>query len=153
MSDKIFDSLPEDQIYDELNYDNLGEVITKLKAADSDENSCTIFDDMTAYLKDAENLKILKELIFNRRHLRCSIFFLVQTYISVPKDIRKLFSNLFIFRVSKNELDLIFQEVIEHKKEDILSISKLVFDKPFQYLFVNTESQRLFKGFDEIIIS
>jgi hypothetical protein len=88
----------------------------------------------------------------NRRHLHVSVYFLSQTFKSVPKDIRKLFSNVFLFRVSKHELTDVFEEIIEHKKDDVLAISKLVFDRPFQYLFINTDTQRLFKGFDEILI-
>jgi hypothetical protein len=78
---------------------------------------------------------------------------LVQTYYSVEKDIRKLFSNIFIFRVSKKEMEVIFEEIIERHKSYIPDITKLVYDKPYKYLFVNTDSQRLFSGFDEILIS
>lgn len=152
MSDKLFDTLPADQIYEELNYENLAEVMEKCKQTDVGHNNCIIFDDMGAYLKDNEILKLLKELIMNRRHLHVSCYFLSQTFKSVPKDIRKLFSNVFLFRVSKHELADVFEEIIEHKKDDVLAISKLVFDKPFQYLFINTDTQRLFKGFDEILI-
>jgi hypothetical protein len=152
MDDKIFDVLPDDQKFDELTQENLQEVMDKIKNEDSHHNNCIIFDDMTAYLKNKETLKLLKELIFNRRHLHVSIFFLVQTWFSVEKSIRKLFSNIFCFKVSKNELEDIFEEVIEQKKELIPVISKVVFDKPYQYLFINTESQRLFKGFDELLI-
>ena len=70
---------------------------------------------MTAYLKYHETLRIFKQLIFNRRHLKTIIFFLVQTWYSVPKEIRKLFYNIFIFRVSKQENDAIYSEVIEDK--------------------------------------
>ena len=108
---------------------------------------------MSAFLKNNETMKLFKELIFNRRHYRCSIYFLVQTWYSVPKEIRRLFSNLFIFKTSKEELQNIAGELIELKKELIPEISKLVYDKPYQYLFLNTDSQRLFKNFDEIIIS
>lgn len=152
MSDKLFDTLPKDQLYEELDYETLNEVMAKCKASDSKENNCILFDDMGAYLKDNEILKLLKELIMNRRHLHVSCFFLSQTYKSVPKEIRKLFSNIFLFRVSKHELEDVFSELIEQRKDDVLAISKLVFDKPFQYLFINTDTQRLFKGFDEIII-
>jgi len=31
-------------------------------------------------------------------------------------------------------------------------IAKMVYNKPYEYLFINTDSQRLFKGFDEIVI-
>jgi hypothetical protein len=152
MSDKLFDTLPADQLYEELDFDTLNEVIIKCKESDPKENNCILFDDMGAYLKDVEILKLLKEMIMNRRHLHISCFFLSQTYKSVPKEIRKLFSNVFLFRVSKHELEDVFSELIEQRKDDVLAISKLVFDKPFQYLFINTDTQRLFKGFDEIII-
>ena len=131
----------------------MDEVMDRIKMSDPDHNNCIIFDDMTAYLKDYHVEKLLKELVFNRRHLRTSIFFLCQTYISVPKDLRKLFSNLFIFRVNKNELKLIFEEQIEDKtKVNLISeITKLVFDRPFQFLFINTDTQRFFKNFDELL--
>jgi hypothetical protein len=120
---------------------------------DKKYNNCIIFDDQTAKLKDKEVEKLLKELIFNRRHYRTSVFFLVQSYISVPLQIRKLFSNLFIFKVSKNELETIRDEILETiPKKCIGELSKLVYDKPHEYLFINADTQRLFKKFDEIII-
>jgi hypothetical protein len=88
----------------------------------------------------------------NRRHLHVSIFFIVQTYLSVEKDIRKLFSNAFIFRCAKHEMETIADELIEQNKEHLTEIVKIAYDKPYEYLFINTDSQRLFKGFDEIII-
>jgi hypothetical protein len=63
-----------------------------------------------------------------------------------------MFSNLFIFRVSKKELEAIFSELVESKSDYIYDISDIVFDSPHKYLFINTDSQRLFKNFDEIII-
>ena len=119
---------------------------------ESDGNNCIIMDDCTAYLKDNSIRKLLKEMVFNRRHNHLSIFFLVQTWFSIEKDLRKLFTNMFIFRVSKNELTNIFDEVIEQKKEIITDLFKLVYDVPYNFLFVNTDSGRLFKNFDEIII-
>ena len=150
MKDKLFDLLPEEQIYDELNYDTLNEVLEKIKDEDQKYNNCIIFDDMTSFLKDNETFKLFKQIINNRRHLRTSVFFLVQTYHSIPKEIRRLFSNVFVFRVSKNELETIFEELVEKHKDCILQIAKLVFDKPYNFLFINTETQRLFKNWDEL---
>ena len=152
MKDKLFDKLPDENKYEELTHANLSEVMTRIKAEDKDFNNCIIFDDMGAYLKNTETKQLLKELIYNRRHLRTSIFFKVQTYLSIEKDIRKLFSNIFVFKVSKKELETIFDEVIEQEKDNILPISRLVYDKPYQYLFINTDSGKLYKMFDEIII-
>ena len=146
--DKIFDNIPDDQTFEELNLENLNDVEKNL-----DEGSnIIIFDDQTAYLKDNEIQKKLKEFVYNRRHKHLSIIFLVQSWLSVPKDIRKLFTNIFVFKVSKNEMEQIFDEVVELPKQYILPLMKLTYDKPHQYLFINTDSQRLFKGFDEILI-
>ena len=153
MKDQLFNQLPDDQLYEQLEYDNLKECIDRIKSGDSDENNCIIFDDMTAYLKNKQTLQMLKELIYNRRHLHTSIFFLVQTWYSVPKDIRKLFSNLFIYKTSKKELEEIFEEIVEQDKDIIPKISKFVFDKPYNFLFLNTDSQKLYKNWDEIILA
>ena len=108
---------------------------------------------MTAYLKNKDVKKLLKELIFNRRHLRCSIYFLVQTWYSIEKDIRKLFNNIFLFKTSRAEQEVIFEEVLDDEKKNLIpQINKIVYDKPYKYLFMDTESQRLFSGFDEILI-
>ena len=148
MNDNIFSKLPEDQLYDELSLENLDSVMSKL-----DEGcNAIIFDDMTAYLKDKAVAKRLREILFNRRHLHVSVFFLVQNYYSVPRDIRKVFNNLIVFRCSKMEMKTIFDEVIETKKDNMLDVMKIVYDKPHQYLFVNLETQKMFKDFDELVI-
>jgi len=152
MSKDIFEELPDDQKFDELTYDNLTEVVQKIKE-EPEFNHCIIFDDMGAYLRNYEVQKLLKEIIYNRRHYHISIYFLCQTYLSLEPDIRKLFSNIFVFRVSRKELERIFSEVVESKKDYIYQISDIVYNNPHQYLFINTDSQRLFKGFDEILIS
>ena len=149
MRDKLFDTLPDDQKFDELTFENLDYVKNDL---DPDENSAIIFDDQGAYLKNNDIKKLLKELIMNRRHLHLSIFFLVQTYLSIERDVRKLFSNVFIFRCSKKEMETIADELIEQKKEYLNEIVKIVFNKPYQYLFINTDSQRIFSDFNELII-
>jgi hypothetical protein len=148
MKDKLFDKIPDEQKYNELNLENLNDVEDNL----SEYNNVILMDDMASSLKNADIKKKLKELVFNRRHKHLSIIFLVQTYLSIEKDIRKLFSNLFIFKSSKKEMETIFDELIELPKDYILPIMKVVYDKPYQYLFINTDTQRLFKNFDEILI-
>ena len=149
MKDKLFDQLPDDQKYEDLTFENLEYVNDNL---DEEGNNCIIFDDMGAYLKNSDIKKLLKEIVMNRRHKHVSIYFLVQTYFSIEKDIRKLFSNLFIFKVSKHELNTIYDELIEHKREYVDEIIKIVYNKPYNYMFVNTDSQRIFSAFDELII-
>jgi hypothetical protein len=52
----------------------------------------------------------------------------------------------------KAELKDIFDEAIELDNKFLVPISNLVYDKKYQYLFVNLDEKRLFKGFDEILI-
>jgi hypothetical protein len=160
MSDQIFqDNLPQDNLYYDLTEESLTEVLKKIKDEnESDEyegilNHCIIIDDFTAKLRENPAIKnVLHEILANRRHLHVSIFFIVQSYKSVEPTIRKLIDNFFIYRVNKQALEQIFQEVIELPSKYIIPISNLVYDKKYEYLFVNVDSKRMFKGFDEIII-
>jgi hypothetical protein len=148
----IFKKHPSDKKFDELTFDNLYNVMERIKGSPPDENNVIIFDDMASYLKNKDTLQLFKELIFNRRHIRTSIYFLNQTFFSVPKDIRRLFSNIFVFKVSKNELKNLFDENVEDEfvKSMMPAISKEVYDKPFSYLFINTDAQKFYKKFDRI---
>lgn len=148
MKDKIFDQLPDDQVFDTLNVENLQYIKDNL---DPDENTCILFDDMGAYLKDNETKKLLKEIIMNRRHYHISCYFLVQTYYSLEKSIRSLCSNIFVFKCSPHEMLNITSEQIEQHNDKINDIVKIVYDKKFNFLFINTESQRMFKNWDELI--
>jgi hypothetical protein len=153
MSNDLFGKLPKDQVYDELNVDNLQEVMDRIRIdAAKGLNSLIIFDDQTAHLKKKDTMQLFKELIYNRRHLHTSLYFCVQTYYSVPKDLRRLWTNLFVFKTSKDELQNIWTELIEYDEMLLPKVRKLVYDKPYQYLFLNTDTQRLFKQFDEIKI-
>ena len=152
MTDDIFSTLPEERVFEELTFENLDSVLTSIKEDDPKYNNCIIMDDMTAYLKNKETLQKFKEIAFNKRHYHISLFVLSQTFFSVPKEIRKMFNNLFVFKVNKAELSAIFEEIIEVDKRKINEISKLVYDEPYQYLFINVESNRLFRGFDELLI-
>lgn len=153
IKDNIFDMLPRDQIYHELSFDNLIEVKFRIEADAVDGlNSCIIFDDMAAELKNKATMQLFKQLAFNRRHLRLSMYFLVQTWFSTPKELRRLWSNIFIFKISKNEMTNIWSEIVEYGDEYMMPIMKIVYDEPYKFLFINTDSQRMFDGWDELII-
>ena len=148
----IFKKHDKNKMFDELTFDNLKDVMERIKGTPPDENNVIIFDDMASYLKSKDTLQLFKELIFNRRHLHTSIYFLNQTFFSMPKEIRRLFSNLFIFKVGKNEMQNIFDEIVEDSyiKTMLPTINKVVYDKPFSYLFINTDTQKFYKKFDRI---
>lgn len=147
-----FKELPDDQKFNELNYQSLELVYNKLQNEDKKFNNVIIIDDMTAYLKDKDIMQLFKNIVWNRRHLRTSIYFLTQSFYSIPKEIRRVFSNLFIFKTSKEELENIAIELFEIKKEIIPDLRKFIYDERFNFLFVNIDTQTYFKNWDKIII-
>jgi hypothetical protein len=116
--------------------------------------SAIIFDDQTSKLKNNDLQKLFLDMVYNRRHYKISVYFLVQSYFSIGKQIRQIFNNIFLFRVSKNVLNSIYEEIIEiPNKELVDSLCKFVFNEKYNFLFVNCDTQRFFKNFDEIIIN
>jgi len=158
MSDKIFhDNLPDENLFYDLTEDSLNTVFKRIKDENGEYedriNHVIIIDDFTAHLRENPAIKsLLKEMLMNRRHIHLSIFFIVQSYKSVEPDIRKLIDNFFIYKTSKQALEQIFNEIIELPSKYIYPISNLVFDKKYNFLFVNTDTKRMFKGFDEIVL-
>ncbi len=154
MKDNLFKNHPEEKMFEELNNETINNIYSKLHASTSNnENTLLILDDVGASLKDKEIQRTMKQIIFNRRHLKVHIIILLQSFISCPKEIRKLFTNIFIFKPSKVEFEVLFDELFESKKEHTMDIMKLVYDKPHQYLMMNIETQKMYKGFHEIIIN
>ena len=158
MGDKIFhDNLPDENIFYDMTESNLKSVFERMKDEndeyDNKINHCIIIDDFTAHLRENPAIKsLLKEMIMNRRHIHLSLFFIVQSYKSVEPDIRKLIDNFFIYKTSKQGLEQIFSEIVELPSKFIYPISELVFDKKFNFLFLNTDTKRMFKNWDEIVI-
>ena len=108
---------------------------------------------MGAYLKNKDTLKLFNELMMNRRHMRISVIFLVQTFYSVSREMRRLFTNFFIFKVNKKALTEIFDEILEEQNKELINdVAKIVYDKPHSFLYINSDNGRIFKNWDEIII-
>ena len=116
------------------------------------EKTLLILDDVGASLKNAEIQLLFKKIIFNRRHLKCHIIILLQSFLSCPKELRKLFTNIFIYKPSKVEFENLADEIFEMKKDMAHELMAFCYDAPHEYLMVNVESQRMYKGFNEIII-
>jgi hypothetical protein len=109
---------------------------------------------MTAHLKASKMVQtILKDIVYNRAHYKCNIIITVQSYVNMPLDIRKLITNLFMFKPSKVEMELLFSELFESKKDKFMDVMKAAF--PVQsknaFLLLNVTSQRMFTNFDEMI--
>jgi hypothetical protein len=92
----------------------------------------------------------LKKLIYNRRHLKLNIIITVQSFVNIPLDVRKNISNLVLFKPSKKEFQIVFDELLETKKDLALEIMKITYEHcDHNFLFLNVPSQRIFRNFDE----
>jgi len=149
-----FACLPPENFYNELNEDTIQDVYNKLESNTAlDLKTLLFIDDMTADLKRSKFVEtILKRIVFNRRHLKCNIIITSQSYVNMPLDIRKCITNIFMFKPSKKEMEVLFEELIEAKKKSFLDIMKYSFDTNHNFLFINITSQRMFRNFDEMII-
>jgi hypothetical protein len=154
MNDNFFDkNIPEDQIFNDVAYEDLLSVynIAKENALEN-FNTLIIFDDTQKYFKEKSIEKLLLHIINNRRHARISIWLCCQNYTTIPKSIRQGLTDLFIFKINKTEMENIFNEQVEQFKDKFMNIMKNVYDKPHSFLYINTNSQRLFSNWNEIII-
>jgi hypothetical protein len=152
MEDNIFANLPDNQIFNELNGEVLEEIIDYCKNSEADEKICIIIDDMASSLKDYEVQKALKHIAMNKRHYHIfQTIIISQTWKSVPMEVRRLYDNIFLFKVGAGDLKNIFDETLQAYKHLAMEITKLVFDKKYQYLYISLSDNRLFKCWDELI--
>jgi hypothetical protein len=150
-----FKQLPEENFYEELNDSTIQDIYDKVNGYSGENEKTLLFlDDITADLKRSKVvIDVLKKLIFNRRHLKLNVIITAQSYVNIPLDLRKCISSLVLFKPPKKEMEIIFNELIESKKELFLDIMKIAYDEKHNFLFVNVPSQKMFKNFDELVIS
>ncbi len=77
---------------------------------------------------------------------------LVQSFLSIPREVRKLVNNTILFKPSKVEFITLFDELFETHKDDAMELMKYAFQEPHDYLFLNVDNQRIFQDYDELIL-
>jgi len=154
------DDLPEDQVFENMGPD----VIEKIKSIreefdDEDKkkkrprNQLLILDDITAYLKDKENIKSLIELATNRRHLKLSIILLVQFLKAVPRPLRFQVTHVSFFKPSNNlDLKIIQEEFINLENDKFQELTRFVFVDSHDFLFIDKNNETYYKNLQKIII-
>jgi len=153
LKNNIFEKhLNSSQLFDELNYDTINEVYEQLKInTGRKERSLIIYDDVQKSLKDPDTLLALKNIVANQRHLRVVNFIMLQNFTALDKSIRELINNAIIFKVGKSQTEKIFNELIESHRDRFSIIRDFIFDVPYQWMFINIGTQRIFKKFDEVL--
>lgn len=149
----IFDVLPEEQLFEELNYDNIRMVYDELKKnSENGHKSLIIMDDVQKALKDNSVISEFKNIVANQRHLKVVNLILLQNYFSLDNKVREIVNNVIFFKMDKRQTEKIFAEVAEMKKETFDELIKLVFDDSHNWCLINQRNKRIYKLFDEILI-
>ena len=145
-------NLDAEQIYDDLTIDNLIDAYSKIEQ-DSLQGfkSLIILDDVQKNLKgDCE--KFLLHIINNRRHNRICIWICCQNYKTIPLQVRLTLTDLFIFKVGKQEIENIYEELTEIDKNKFNIITNNAYNNLGDFLYLNCLSQRMFNNWDEIVL-
>jgi hypothetical protein len=154
MKKNIFKNNEPSKMFNELDLETINTIYQNLENASTEgENSILIMDDIGANLKNNEIQKIFRKIVYNRRHLKVKVVILVQSFLSLPKEIRKLLNNIFMFKPSKVEFENLFDELFETNKDLAIDIMNIGYEKPHDYLMLNVDTQKIYKGFDEIVIT
>lgn len=150
----VLASLPEDRFYHELNEEVMAHIRKRIGEASADgKKTFLLMDDVAAMLKRSPRVEgDLKDLIFNRRHYKLSVWITLQVYNSLQFSLRKSLSAIFLFyRPSKKEAQQVFEEQLERSPEVASAVAKHAYTKAHTFIFICTQSQRVFSNFDEIV--
>ena len=154
LKSNIFSVLPDDQIFEELNYQNIMQLNETIK--ENRENglkSIIIMDDVQRALKDNNVIKVFKEMIANQRHLNCSFIILLQNYFALDNKVRELIHNVIFFKMDKKQNKKIFEECAEMPQSVFNEINDFIFDEPYNWCLINQRNKKIYKMFDEVEIN
>jgi GTPase SAR1 family protein len=155
LQNNIFDDLDDEKIFNELTIDTMQEIDALISNyRQEDEQTLLYIDDMAAALKDTRLLKYFNKLISNRRHLKLSIMLITQFLKSIPLSNRRLISHLFMWKCNnKKEYANIYEELIPIDKEDFFRITKYVYDRRHNFLFIDVDNSLFYKNFNRLTIN
>jgi hypothetical protein len=151
--DNIF--LPKENeskyIYHEYNETVLKEVMDLLEEESADGNSSLlVIDDYgSSFRTDKKAEKVLNKIIIRMRHLKTSIMLLTQNIYQTPRQWREVATNLMLWDSGKSQMEKIFTEFLQYKREQFNEIMKL-YKNPWDYVLINLKHKRLFFDWNEI---
>ena len=151
-----FADLSKDKQFHELTTETLAKAYKMIQDnADNGETTLLYLDDMASSLK--QNMKtqeLFNRICFNRRHLKTSVMFLVQTFKSIPVNCRKTASHIILFKnYNKLENTAVFEEIMFLDRDTTDKLFDYVYDKLHTFLYIDVHYGTLHKNFNPLIIS
>jgi len=152
--DNIFTAhLDEEHLYHEMTPEVLAELYEKARAnAEEDCYTMIIIDDFGAQLKDKTCEAILQKFITKMRHLKLGqIWILCQNYYQMPKKLRELATNIFLWNTNKSQNKKLFEEQFQMSQKNFESLMKMT-PTTHDWILLNLKYKRLFNNkWDEIV--
>lgn len=147
-----------DKVYHEISMDILNELNDELKEIKLNnegepEYNCVIIDDFANDLKDKGIQKALNTMLIKARHLNTAFIFTLQSYLYMPKILRKQITYCTIFRPrNSEEWETIRKEVLQMNETDAKKLFDYCFDQPYMHLDVDAFENRFYKNFNPLEI-
>jgi predicted exporter len=112
-----------------------------------------VLNDVTAALEDADIQRVLRDLIYSRRHYRLFIMVLPHSDSAAPLSIRKTLSHFLMYKPLNNkESTAVFEELIVTEHIEAKALMRYVFDSPYAFLLADTGTGEVYKKLDRIAI-
>jgi hypothetical protein len=146
--------LNHDKVYNELNYNTLLDLKKELETIKEDNEddplyNCVVIDDFANSLKEKDIQKALNSMLIKARHLNTAFIFTLQSYLYMPKILRKQLTYCTIFKPrNAEEWAGIREEILQMKEDDAKKLYDYVFDQPYQHLDVDTFEGKFYKNFN-----
>ena len=113
------------------------------------EHSCIIIDDFADGLKDKDIIMSLKKLLIKSRHINCFFIFTLQAYNMFPLVLRKLITNITLFKPKNNvETESIRSELLHMGKDEFQELINYIYDEPYNHLDYDTNTMELRKNYN-----
>lgn len=150
---------PKKYFHDELTLDALNEVMDSVSEnKEKGWKSLIIFDDVQESLKDKRIAKKLLKVVSNHRHYFLSIILAVQTYNSIPKNVRLQATALFLFSPTPENEEQVYKELIPLKRKQFNEVMDVYNNynqenSRYEFLFFNLVKPKIFIGWNiEVIL-
>jgi len=144
---KVYHNLDEDVL------ENIYEELMNLKTECIEdgfpmETSCLIIDDWASDLKDKHLIKILKRILTKSRHIGCAVIFTLQAYNLFPLVLRKMLTNITLFKPKNRvELESVRKELINLNEDKTNELFNYVFSEEYSHLDIDTANDTKRKNF------
>jgi hypothetical protein len=113
------------------------------------EHSCLIIDDFADGLKDKDIIMSLKKLLIKSRHINCFFIFTLQAYNLFPLVLRKLITNITLFKPKNNvETESIRAELLHMGRDEFQELTNFIYDEPYNHLDYDTNTMELRKNYN-----